>query len=114
MPAGLRRELDLERLAASEALGEQSRALVGLVRSGQQLPADQLNEVHGGGEGSRGSRSRPAVKILIIVLLIAVVLVLVLAAVIMVRFGRRSYQRYSGSSISVGPPSRPVTPAPTG
>jgi len=42
---GLRRELDLEQLAASEALGEHCRALAGLVRSGLQLPSDQLNEV---------------------------------------------------------------------
>jgi hypothetical protein len=43
---GLRRGLDLERLAASEALGERCRALAGRVRSGLQLPADQFNEVH--------------------------------------------------------------------
>lgn len=42
---GLRRDLDLERLAASEAVAEQCRTLAGLVRDGLELPADQLGEV---------------------------------------------------------------------
>lgn len=42
---GLRRDLDLERLLASEAVGERCRTLAGTVRAGLQVSAAQLSEV---------------------------------------------------------------------
>jgi hypothetical protein len=41
---GLRSDLDLERLLASEAVSEQCKALTSLVRDGLELPAAQLEE----------------------------------------------------------------------